>query len=218
MSIATVVTRGYGSFGSVNEVVSRGYTISAVAVDRGDIIVGERKPKQTPREIYAQQKRLYYRQLQDELNRQLEAKAVAEAPPVTTAKARKAKVRTQAIERPLPVAMPPMVAAEASRIVAEMIAEKERSAEFKRFKQEVQRQAAFQAELDRIAGELARQRDEEDIAVILKMVDDSEAADQRQLGELIAQLARLLEQAQTRRKHGERSDTSGGGSQKPTLQ
>lgn len=32
MSIATVVTRGYGSFGSIAEVVTRGYTIGEVVV------------------------------------------------------------------------------------------------------------------------------------------------------------------------------------------
>jgi len=32
MSISSVVTRGFGSWGSVNEVVTRGYSIGAVSV------------------------------------------------------------------------------------------------------------------------------------------------------------------------------------------
>jgi hypothetical protein len=33
MSIATVVTRGYGSFGSIPEIVTRGYGLARIAPD-----------------------------------------------------------------------------------------------------------------------------------------------------------------------------------------
>jgi len=114
MSIATTVTRGYGSFGSIADIVLRGYASSAVVtypegtlVSRGygnpttisDIVlrnytIGAAVARdRSPDAIYAKQKRRYYKQLQDELDRQiaLEQEAAEKVAPTTKRGRKKAK-------------------------------------------------------------------------------------------------------------------------------
>ncbi len=146
--------------GAFSSAFSSAFDIGSAAVveDRGDIGPSRGGRKKRP-PAYEQQKRLYYRQLQEELNRQL---AEREEPEPVQAKAARPERRivTQAVPPPEPVATPPMLAGEARRLIAQFL---ETQANMRR--------AAMDRALMKMAEDMARQQDEEDaLAVLLAVI------------------------------------------------
>ncbi len=130
---------------------SWGAVTTATVVDRGDAV--------RARNSYLARKKLYLRQLREELDRQLEARE-PEPAPEPVAKGRKPRrIVTEAVPRPV-LTEPPMIAGEASRLIAAFLAT-----------QAAMKRAAMDRELMRMAEEMARQQDEEDaLAVLLAVI------------------------------------------------
>lgn len=128
-------------------------TGGAVVEDRGDIGLG----KGGKRKRYLEQRKRYYRQLQEELDRQLEARV---EPEVAPARMTERRIVTEAIPPPV-LADPPMIAGEATRLIREFL---ETHAAMKR--------ATMDRELRRMAEAMARQQDEEDALMALMVILD----------------------------------------------
>jgi hypothetical protein len=138
------------------------FWVGAVAADeatpdRGDYGPSHGGRKKRP-QAYTEQKKLYYRQLQAELDRQLEAREPEPAPETVARGRKQRRIVTEAVPPPV-LTEPPMIAGEASRLIAQFL---ETQAAMKR--------AAMDRELMRMAEEMARQQDEDDAVAVLMAV------------------------------------------------
>lgn len=110
MSISTVVTRGYGSFGTISEVVTRGYSTSQAVTSRGDYGATEEEYQEQLRRNRKRLEKLQKRKEEDKARLRELIRAAAHGPEI----AEEAKELLEAI--PAAVIAPHQTAASSANV------------------------------------------------------------------------------------------------------